>query len=89
MQSFVLVAEIGADVPERLTCFQREEDETECNGNIDPFARFGATMISIIDNDGRFAMHILLWYARPCLCYGIHCSYDNWILSAETDCIRG
>ena len=60
MQSFILVAEIGADVPERLTCSQREEDETGCNGNMEPFARFGATKISIIDNDGRFDMHILL-----------------------------
>ena len=60
MQSFILVAEIGADVPERLTCFQREEVEAGCNGNMDPFARFGATKISIIDNDGRFNMHILL-----------------------------
>ena len=64
MQSFVLVAEIGADVPERLTCFQREEDITGCNATMDPFARFGATKISIIDNDGKFDS-IYCWLYNP------------------------
>ena len=53
MQNFVLVAEIGADVPEGFTCFQREEGEAGCNVNMEPTARFGATRIQINDNDGR------------------------------------
>ena len=59
VQSFVLVGEIGADVPESFTCFQREEGETGCNVNMEPTARFGATKIQINDNDGRFDVHVL------------------------------
>ena len=59
MQSFVLVAEIGADVPESFTCFQREEGETGCNVNMEPTARFGATAIQINDNDGMFDLHVI------------------------------
>ena len=90
MQSFVLVAEIGADVPEGLTCFQTEPFEPQCNANMDPSARFGATKISIIDDDGKFDMrtyYIMLDNVYDN--YGVHCSYDHWILSAKTDCIRG
>ena len=55
VQSFVLVAEIGADVPEDFTCFKRKENETGCNANMESYARFGATKISINDDDdGRF-----------------------------------
>ena len=60
VQSFVLVAEIGADVPESFTCFQREEGETGCNANMEPTARFGATKIQINDNDGRLDLHSLV-----------------------------
>lgn len=45
-QSFALVAEIGEDVPESFTCFQRHVSDTEC------FGRKGATEITILDNDG-------------------------------------
>ena len=47
-QSFALVAEIGDDVPEEFTCFQRHPSDTEC------FGRRGATEIEILDNDGIF-----------------------------------
>ena len=45
-QSFVLVAEIGDDVPDSFACFQRQVGETDC------FNRTGATEIRIMDNDG-------------------------------------
>ena len=59
VQSFVLVGEIGADVPESFTCFQREEGETGCNVKMEPTARFGATRIQINDNDGKFEVHVI------------------------------
>ena len=69
VQSFVLVAEIGADVPEDYTCFQREGSETGCNANMESYARFGATKISINDDDdGRFDLLVTcnLHFARLC-----------------------
>ena len=85
MQSFVLVAEIGEDVPESFTCFQREEDEIGCNGNMEPTARFGATKITINDDDGMFYVYCLLNFViLRCL----YCSYDHWIFSKEADCTR-
>ena len=62
VQSFVLVGEIGADVRERFTCFQREGGEIGCNGNMEPTARFGATRIQIYDNDGRLDFILLSVY---------------------------
>ena len=62
MQSFVLVGEIGADVPESFTCFQGNEGDIGCNLNSELTARFGATRISINDNDGRFDMYVLSSY---------------------------
>ncbi|CAI8047960.1 hypothetical protein GBAR_LOCUS26512 [Geodia barretti] len=44
-QSFAVVAEIGPDVPESISCFQRNVGETGCHG------RRGATEIRITDND--------------------------------------
>ena len=44
-QSFAIVAEIGPDVPENISCFQRYVWETGCRG------RRGATEIRILDND--------------------------------------
>ena len=44
-QSFVILAEIGPDVPEGVSCFQLGVGG-ECRG------RGGATEIKIIDNDG-------------------------------------
>ena len=67
VQSFVLVGEIGADVPDNFTCFQKEEGETGCNANMEPNARFGATTIQINDDDGRFLHSI--HFARLLLCY--------------------
>ena len=46
-QSFALIAEIGDDVPDRFACFQRQVGDTEC------FNRTGATVIRIMDNDGK------------------------------------
>ena len=48
-QSFILVAEIGGEVPESFVCFQRQASgDTGCRG------RAGATEIKILDNDGEF-----------------------------------
>ena len=44
-QSFAIVAEIGPDVPDGISCFQIAEGPTECHG------RQGATEIRITDND--------------------------------------
>ena len=46
-QSFALVVEIGDDVPENFTCFQRQVGDSKC------FGRRGATEIKIVDNDGN------------------------------------
>ena len=46
-ESFALVAEIGSDVPDGVSCFQISERATQC------FERQGATKITIIDNDGK------------------------------------
>ena len=59
VQIFVLVGEIGADVPESFTCFQRAKGETGCNVTMEPTARFGATRIQINDNDGRLGLHVI------------------------------
>ena len=48
-QSFAVVAEIGPDVPENVSCFQLGAGRTEC------FGRRGATEIRIIDNDRKFS----------------------------------
>ncbi|CAI7996622.1 hypothetical protein GBAR_LOCUS1907, partial [Geodia barretti] len=44
-QSFAIVAEIGADIPDEIACFHTFIGETECHG------RQGAAEIKIIDND--------------------------------------
>ena len=77
MQSFILVAEIGEDVPESFTsfqrliqrfipesciCSQREERETT---SMEQTARFGATKIFINDDDRKFDLHIFV----HCICY--------------------
>ena len=48
-QSFAIVAEIGPDVPDGISCFQTGVGRTECHG------RRGATEIRIIDNDREFS----------------------------------
>ena len=47
-QSFVIVAEIGPDVPDGVSCFQTAELGTDC------FGRRGAIQIEITDNDRKF-----------------------------------
>ena len=51
-QSFAIVAEIGPDVPDIISCFRLYVWETECHG------RGGATEIRINDNDCE------LWVVR-------------------------
>ena len=48
-QSFAVVAEIGPDVPDYVSCFQLGVGQTEC------FGRRGATEIRISDNDRKFS----------------------------------
>ena len=50
-QSFAIVAEIGPDVPDGVSCFQTAVGETDC------FGRRGATEIRITDNDRKF-LHV-------------------------------
>ena len=45
-QSFAIVAEIGPDVPDGVSCFKIAE-ETDC------FGRRGAIRIKILDNDRK------------------------------------
>ena len=52
-QSFAIVAEIGRDVPDGVSCFQTYVGETQC------VARLGATEIRITDNDRRF-LHLYI-----------------------------
>ena len=47
-QSFAIIAEIGADVPDAIVWFQIEEGQTDCLG------RRGATEIRITDNDRKY-----------------------------------
>ena len=63
-QSFILVAEIGDDVPERFVCFQRQAVGTGCMG------RAGATEIRIVDNDGEYLNNrtsLLLHFSLLCI----------------------
>ena len=48
-QSFVVVVEIGPDVPDNVSCFQLGVGYTEC------FGRRGATEIKIDDNDRKLS----------------------------------
>ena len=48
-QSFAIVAEIGPDVTDGISCFQIAEGGRECRG------RQGATEIRITDNDREFS----------------------------------
>ena len=47
-QSFAIVAEIGPDVLDGLSCFQIATGDTDCHG------RRGAVEIKITDNDRKF-----------------------------------
>ena len=49
-QSFVLIARLGDDVPDRFACFQRQVGDTGC------FGRIGATEIKIVDNDRKLVI---------------------------------
>ena len=46
-QSFTIVAELGSDVPDGVSCFKVAEGETVC------FGKRGAIQIRIIDNDRK------------------------------------
>ena len=46
-QSFAIVAEIGPDVPDGVSCYKIAEEETDC------FGRHGAIRIKILDNDRK------------------------------------
>ena len=46
-QTFVLVAEIGPDVPDRFVCFQSQPEQINCG------KRRSATQITIVDNDRK------------------------------------
>ena len=48
-QSFAIVAEIGPDVPDGVSCFHTGVGGTDC------FGRRGATEIRITDNDREFS----------------------------------
>ena len=50
-QRFALVAQIGRDVPDSFTCFQRSGCTECCGGQC--FGRNGAIEIKIVDNDGN------------------------------------
>ena len=64
-QSFILVAEIGSDVPDSFVCFQRQAiGDTGCRG------RAGATEIRIVDNDGEYLNNrtsLLLHFSLLCI----------------------
>ena len=60
-QSFAIVAEIGPDVPESISCFQLYVGTTNC------FGRRGATEIRITDNDRElfnYGSYAVLPWAR-------------------------
>ena len=51
-QSFAIVAEIGSDVPDGVSCFQIATGDIGCRG------RRGAVEIKITDNDGKFVVSL-------------------------------
>ena len=68
-QSFILVAEIGSEVPERFVCFQRQ-----AVGDAGCLGRSGATEIVILDNDGEFVNNrtpLLLHFFSAVYCSAI------------------
>ena len=71
-QSFAIVAEIGHDVPENISCFQTGIGETECYG------RRGATEIRITDIDRELFTNGSLWFSSMII-VEIFCSNDDWI----------
>ena len=71
-QSFAIVAEIGPDVPENISCFQTGIGATECHG------RRGATEIRITDNDRELFTYGSLWFSSMII-VGNYCSNDHWI----------
>ena len=49
-EHFALVAQLGSDVPDSFTCFQRVVDDTQC------FGRIGIAEIIILDNYGMLLL---------------------------------
>ena len=77
-QSFAIVAEIGPDVPENISCFQLGIGSTEC------FGRRGATEIRITDNDRMFiSNHQLSCYKL----LSLSTSYDHWVHPTHSNSI--
>ena len=75
-QSFAIVAEIGRDVPENISCFQTYVGHTEC------FGRLGATEIRITDNDCKFLSSLY-----PALRF-LSNRYDYWFHSENSKSLR-
>ena len=55
-QSFAIVAEIGPDVPDNISCFQTGLRDEECRG------RRGATEIRIADNDRELFTYGVMFF---------------------------
>ena len=78
-ESFAIVAEIGQDVPDGISCFQTEVGSDVC------FGRRGATEIRIADNDRMFISN------RQLSCYkllSLSASYDHWVHPTHSNSIR-
>lgn len=66
-QSFVLLAELGPEVPSDAACFRHSESTDQCNG------RIGAVEIRIRDNDRMYSgSHVSLrrLVSVTAYCYG-------------------
>ena len=73
-QSFAIVADIGPDVPDGVSCFQTE---IRCLG------RRGATKIRIADNDRKH------FCSSSCHNFTTSNSYDHWIHRENSEGVRG
>ena len=75
-QSFAIVAEIGPDVPDGVSCFQTGVGEIRC------FGRRGATEIRIADNDRKH------FCSSSCHNFTTSNSYDHWIHRENSEGVR-
>ena len=73
-QSFAVMAEVGADVPDGISCFQTQDRETNCHG------RSGTTEIRIEDNDRKLHAYIYFNGALPWNRF----SLQPWLLGLDT-----
>ena len=74
-QNFVLVAQVGDDVPDTFVCFQHRFGSSGCSG------REGAIEITIVDNDRK--QNIIYMLFLVILSYFF--SHDHRIFSEGTD----